>query len=135
MLVAGQSVAGKDRIAARRIQLAVGLIGNLDRRQCAAGIQVKRPVGAETHDFTGRLLDLGMGRRADPLAIRAATGLCHRHRVRSLRRCDKMPCMKAGAYGDGFHSVNVFFAFRAPRRYSTARAQADPSGPKMDQNR
>jgi chorismate mutase len=40
--------------------------------------------------------------------------------------------MKAGAYGDGFHSVNVFFAFRAPRRYSTARAERAQTDPKRN---
>ena len=50
MLVAGQRVADQHRIGAIGIERAVGLVGDLERAKFDAGVELQRPVGAETHD-------------------------------------------------------------------------------------
>ena len=58
MLIAGQRVADQDGVVARRIERAVGLIGDLERREIDAGVQPQRLVGAETHHQRTRIIRL-----------------------------------------------------------------------------
>jgi hypothetical protein len=52
-MVAGQRVADQHRVAALRIERAVGLVGDLERRKLDAGIELERPVLAEIRDQRG----------------------------------------------------------------------------------
>ena len=49
MLVAGQRMADQDGVAALGIEPAIGLVGDLERRQLDAGIELERLVGPEPH--------------------------------------------------------------------------------------
>jgi hypothetical protein len=50
VLVAGERVADQHRIAARGVERAIGLIGNLERRQIDAGVEPQRLVEPEPDD-------------------------------------------------------------------------------------
>ena len=58
VLIAGERVADQHRVAARGIERAVGLIGDLERREIDAGIELERLVGPETHDRRMRMVRL-----------------------------------------------------------------------------
>ena len=50
VLVAGQRVADQHGVGALGVERAVGLVGDLERRQLDAGVEPQRPVGAEPRD-------------------------------------------------------------------------------------
>jgi hypothetical protein len=50
MLVAGQRMADHDRIGFVGVELAVGLVGDLEWRERDTGIELERLVGAELRD-------------------------------------------------------------------------------------
>ena len=50
MLVAGQRMADEDGVGFLRVELAIRLIGDSERREPCAGIEFEHPVGAEPHD-------------------------------------------------------------------------------------
>ena len=50
VLVAGERVADQHRIGALGIERAVGLVGDLERRELDAGVELERLVGAEIGD-------------------------------------------------------------------------------------
>ena len=79
VLIAGQRMADQHRIAARGIERAVGLIGDLERREIDAGIEPQRLVGAETHDRRMRIIRFAhaVGR------IKRGAGLDHGHPVKA----------------------------------------------------
>src|SRR4029079_17632602 len=56
MLVASQRMADQDRVAARSVERAVGLIRDLKRCQVHAGIEPQWFVSAETNDQRMRLI-------------------------------------------------------------------------------
>lgn len=58
MLIACQRMADQDRIAARGIELAIGLIRDLERREVEAAIKMERCVAAEHRDLRARLIGL-----------------------------------------------------------------------------
>ena len=58
MLVAGERVADQHRVGAIGVQRAVGLIGDLKRRQVDAGVEPKRLVRTKTNDVGMRLIRL-----------------------------------------------------------------------------
>ena len=47
MLIAGQRMADQNGVGTLRIEFAVGLVGDLERRQIDAAIELQRLVGAE----------------------------------------------------------------------------------------
>ena len=47
MLIAGQRMADQNGVGAVRIEFAIGLVGDLERRQIDAAIELQRLVGAE----------------------------------------------------------------------------------------
>ena len=51
--VAGQCVADEDGVGPVGVQLAVGLVGDLDRRQPRAGLERERRAGVEEPDPPG----------------------------------------------------------------------------------
>ena len=71
VLVARQRVADEDGIAARGVQRPVGLIGDGERRERAAGVETERPVEGEARDKALRRLDLALRSRRglDPRAF------------------------------------------------------------------
>src|SRR6185437_1580889 len=58
MLVAGQRMADENGIAARRIERAVSLIGDLERREIDAAIEPERRLGAKLRDLRCRVIGL-----------------------------------------------------------------------------
>ena len=56
MLIAGQRVADQNRIAARGVKRAVGLIRDLKRSKIDAGIEAQRLVHAKAHDRRMRIV-------------------------------------------------------------------------------
>src|SRR5262249_47832192 len=56
VLVAGQCVADKHGVAARRVERAIGLIRDLKRRKIQSGIEPQRLVGAKAHDRRMRIV-------------------------------------------------------------------------------
>ena len=58
MLVAGQRVADQDGVGALGVERAVGLVGDLERREVDAGIELQRLVRAEAHDQRMRIVRL-----------------------------------------------------------------------------
>ena len=69
MLVAGQRMADQNGVGAVRIQFAIGLVGDLERRQIDAAIELQRLVHAELRELRTRMIRLmgpilGMDRRA-----------------------------------------------------------------------
>ena len=61
MLVAGQRMADEDGVGAGVVERAVGLVGDLERRQQRAGVELERLVGAETQHRARRLVGLVVG--------------------------------------------------------------------------
>ena len=69
MLIAGQRMADQDGVGAIGVEFAIGLIGDLERREIDAAIEPQRLIGAEQRDLRGRMIGLmgailGMNRRA-----------------------------------------------------------------------
>ena len=58
MLIAGQRMADQDGVGAIRIQFAIGLIGDLERRQIDAAIELQRLVDAELRHQRSRMIRL-----------------------------------------------------------------------------
>jgi hypothetical protein len=58
VLVAGERVADQDRVRALRVQRAVGLVGDLERRQLDAGVELERLVVSEARDRRARIVRL-----------------------------------------------------------------------------
>ena len=59
MMVAGQRVADQHRVGAGGVERAVGLVGDLERRQRHAGVELERTVGAEPrHERIARHIGL-----------------------------------------------------------------------------
>ena len=58
MLVAGQRVADEDGVGAGLVELAIGLVGDLEGRQQRAGVELQRLVGAEAQHRARRLVGL-----------------------------------------------------------------------------
>jgi hypothetical protein len=58
VLVAGQRVANQHCIGTRRIERAVGLIGNLKGREFDSRVKLQRFVGTEARDMRMRMLRL-----------------------------------------------------------------------------
>ena len=68
MLIAGQRVEDQNGVAALRIELAISLVGDLERRKVDAAIQLQRLVGTEAREQRSRMVRLmrallGMDRR------------------------------------------------------------------------
>ncbi len=59
VLVARQRVADQDRVGARLVQASIGLVGDLERRERLAGIELQRLVRTEADDEARRLVHLG----------------------------------------------------------------------------
>ena len=69
MLIAGQRMADQDGVGAIRIQFAIGLIADLERRQVDAAIELQRLLDAELRHQRRRMIGLmgailGVDRRA-----------------------------------------------------------------------
>ena len=75
MLVAGQRMADEDRVAALRVERAVGLVGDLERREVDAGIEPQRTVHPETHDQ--RMGYISLARAIGGIRCDAEIGLDH----------------------------------------------------------
>ena len=58
MLIAGQRMADQDGVGALGIELAIGLIGDLERREIDAAIELQRLVGAELRHQRSRMVRL-----------------------------------------------------------------------------
>ena len=58
MLVAGQGMADQDGVAARGIELAIGLVGDLERAERHAGIELERLVRPELGEQRLRVVRL-----------------------------------------------------------------------------
>ena len=58
MLVAGQRMTDQDGVGALGVELAIGLIGDLERREIDAAIEPQRLVGAELRDLRARMVRL-----------------------------------------------------------------------------
>ena len=67
MLVAGERVAYQDGVAALGVERAVGLVGDLERGQLDAGVELERLVGAELHHQRTRLV--GFARAVGRIAV------------------------------------------------------------------
>ena len=68
MLIAGQRMADQNGVGAVGIELAIGLVGDLERREIDAAIELQRLVGAERRHQRTRMIGLvrpllGMDRR------------------------------------------------------------------------
>ena len=58
VLIAGQRVADEHRIGSRRIECAVGLVGDLKRRELDAGIELERLIRTKPRNLRMRILRL-----------------------------------------------------------------------------
>ena len=58
VLVAGEGMADEHGIGTRGVERAVGLVGDLERRQFHAGVELERLVGAEPGDLRRRIVRL-----------------------------------------------------------------------------
>ena len=58
MLIAGQRMADQDGVGAVGVELAVGLVGDLERREIDAAIELQRLVHAELRDLRSRMVRL-----------------------------------------------------------------------------
>jgi hypothetical protein len=74
MLVAGQRMADQDRVGAVRVELAIGLVGDLERRKIDPAVERQRLIGTEMRDERTRMIhlvrpfigtDRGTGNRRD----------------------------------------------------------------------
>jgi len=77
VLIAGQRMADQHRVAAVRIQRAIGLVGDLEGSQLDAGIELKRLVGAEAHHR--RMGMIGLAGAVGRIKCSADVGLDHLH--------------------------------------------------------
>ena len=69
MLVARQRVADQDGVRAFGVEFAIGLVGDLERRQRNAAIELQRLIGAERHHLRRRMIRLARAfLRLRPLA-------------------------------------------------------------------
>ncbi len=66
VLVAGECMAHQDGIAALRIERSISLVGDLERRELDAGIELERTVGTKSDDQGARLV--GFAHAVDPFA-------------------------------------------------------------------
>ena len=86
VLIQRQRVADQDGVGAIGVQLAIGLIGDLERREIDAAIELQRLIDAELRHRRGRMIGL-MGA---VLAVNRRTGyglqMCHRGRPSPSRR-------------------------------------------------
>ena len=74
MMVAGQRVADQHRVGALGVERAVGLVGDLERRELDAGVELERTVGAEPrHRRVARRVGLAAARRC----IRCCIDVAH----------------------------------------------------------
>ena len=78
MLVAGQRMADQDGVGAVGIELAIGLVGDLERREIDAAIELQRLVDAELRDLRTRMIRLmrpilGMDRRDSVSTARSSS--------------------------------------------------------------
>ena len=58
MLIAGQRMADQNRVGAIGVELAIGLVGDLERGEIDAAVEPQRLVGAEQRDLRARMIDL-----------------------------------------------------------------------------
>ena len=58
VLVAGQRMADQNGVGAVGVEFAIGLIGDLERREVDAAIKPQRLVGAKLHDLRTRMVRL-----------------------------------------------------------------------------
>ena len=58
MLIAGQRMADQNGVGAVGIEFAIGLVGDLERREIDAAIEPQRLVGAEQRDQRTRMIRL-----------------------------------------------------------------------------
>ena len=71
VLVAGQRVADQHRVGALGVERAVGLVGDLERRELDAGVELQRLVGAEArHQRIARLVRLAAREPLHPVLCR-----------------------------------------------------------------
>ena len=77
VLIAGERMADQHRVAALGIEPAIGLIGDLERREIDAGIETKRLVRAEAHDR--RMRAVRFARPVGGIKCDADIGLDHVH--------------------------------------------------------
>ena len=75
VLIPGEGMADQHRIAALGIECAVGLVGDLERREVDAGIEPERTVLPETHDQ--RMGIVGLARAVGGIKCDAEIGLDH----------------------------------------------------------
>ena len=73
VLIAGERVADQHRIAALGIERAVGLIGDLERREIDAGIEPQRLVEPETHDRRMRVVGLARAVGGSSATLKSAS--------------------------------------------------------------
>jgi hypothetical protein len=62
VLIAGQGMADQDRVGTFGVQLAVGLVGNLKRREIDAGIEAQGLLRPEADELGMRLVGLAADR-------------------------------------------------------------------------
>ena len=58
MLIAGQRMEDQDRVGTLGIEFAIGLVGDLERRQIDAAIELQRLVQAEHRHLRTRMIGL-----------------------------------------------------------------------------
>ena len=87
MLIAGERVGDEDGIAARGVERAVGLIGDLQRGEIDPGIEPQRIVGGKTHDQRMRMVRLALAVGA----IERGVGFNHG----ASRRCGAPPLWRS----------------------------------------
>jgi hypothetical protein len=73
-MVAGQRVADQHRVAAVGVQRAVGLVGDLKRRELDAGVELQRPLDPRHKRIARRI-----GLAAAPHNIKRDTDIGHRN--------------------------------------------------------
>ena len=83
MLVAGQRVADQHDVGLRRIEHAVGLVGDRERRELGAAIELERLVRRKMHDLALRVGDLRQpqGMIGEGLRRRRLAHLSHSQRA------------------------------------------------------
>ena len=58
VLITGQRMADQHGVGAIGVELAIGLVGDLERGEIDAAIEPQRLVGAEQRDLRTRMIDL-----------------------------------------------------------------------------
>ena len=140
VLVGGQRMADQHGVGLGRVQRAVGLVGDLERRQQHAGVELERPLRAEAQHRAGRVVGL----------IAVCSGALSGHRSVLIqagalqaiknRRCAR----KAGHRANGplatcltwlqadrpnHHGYSCLFTARRPLRQRESFARACPPLP------